>query len=134
VADVGSSLLTAFDYVWDRFTTRLAGLTDDEYFWEPVPGCWSLRRAADGRWRPDGGGGGGPAPDPAPVTTITWRSGLASQSDAGMWSALGPGWGPYAASSQADLALHVPDELVHHAAENSLLRDLYQRRSELSGW
>ncbi len=63
-----------------------------------------------------------------------WRSGLASQSDAGMWSALGPGWGPYAASSQADLALHVLDELVHHAAENSLLRDLYQRRSELSGW
>jgi DinB superfamily len=69
------SLLTATDYVWDRLTGRLAGLTDDEYFWEPVAGCWSLRQGDDGRWQLDGGGGGGPAPDPAPVTTIAWRLG-----------------------------------------------------------
>jgi DinB family protein len=54
---------------------RLTGLTDDEYFWEPVPGAWSLRQDDRGRWRLDGGGGGGPAPDPAPVTTIAWRLG-----------------------------------------------------------
>ena len=179
MADVGGSLGTAFDYVWDRFTARLAGLTDAEYFWEPVPGCWSLRQAADGRWLPDGGGGGGPAPDPAPVTTIAWRiahvgglalagfadrlfgpgtltvadiefpatsqaalgfldesfqrwrTGLVGQSDAEMWSAAGPGWGIYAESTVTDLALHVLDELVHHAAEISLLRDLYRQRSEL---
>ena len=69
------SLITAFDYVWDRVTGRLAGLTDEEYFWEPVAGCWSLRQGADGRWQLDGGGGGGPAPDPVPVTTIAWRLG-----------------------------------------------------------
>ena len=23
---------------------RLDGLTDEEYFWEPVAGCWSVRR------------------------------------------------------------------------------------------
>ncbi len=72
---IAGSLITAFDYVWDRLTGRLAGLTDDEYFWEPVAGCWSLRQGSDGRWHLDGGGGGGPAPDPVPVTTIAWRIG-----------------------------------------------------------
>ena len=70
-----SSLITAFDYVWARLTGRLTGLTDEEYFWEPVAGCWSLRQDDDGRWQLDGGGGGGPAPDPVPVTTIAWRIG-----------------------------------------------------------
>jgi DinB family protein len=71
----GNSLITAFDYVWGRLTGRLGGLTDEEYFWEPVPGCWSLRQDGQGCWRLDGGGGGGPAPDPAPVTSIAWRLG-----------------------------------------------------------
>ena len=30
-------LITALDYVWARPTGRLTGLTDEEYFWEPVP-------------------------------------------------------------------------------------------------
>ncbi|MGD0239246.1 MAG: DinB family protein [Streptosporangiaceae bacterium] len=75
MAETGTSLIAAFDYVWARLTERLSGLTDEEYFWEPVPGCWSLRQDGQGRWRLDGGGGGGPAPDPAPVTTIAWRLG-----------------------------------------------------------
>lgn len=69
------SLITAFDYVWGRLTSRLGGLTDEEYFWEPVAGCWSLRQNDQGRWHLDGDGGGGPAPDPVPVTTIAWRIG-----------------------------------------------------------
>ena len=69
------SLITTFDYVWARLTSRLSGLTDEEYFWEPVAGCWSLRQDGHGRWHLDGGGGGGPAPDPVPVTTIAWRLG-----------------------------------------------------------
>ena len=69
------SLIATFDYVWDRVTSRLSGLTDEEYFWEPVAGCWSLRQGGDGRWHLDGGGGGGPAPGPVPVTTIAWRLG-----------------------------------------------------------
>jgi hypothetical protein len=58
---------------------RLDGLTDDEYFWEPVPGMWSVRRRGEEQ-APMAAGGGDflvdwayPAPDPAPVTTIAWR-------------------------------------------------------------
>ena len=75
MGEVAASLIMTFDYVWARLAGRLGGLTDDEYFWEPVAGCWSLRQGGDGRWHLDGGGGGGPAPDPVPVTTIAWRLG-----------------------------------------------------------
>jgi len=60
---------------------RLAGLTDDEYFWEPAPGAWSVRRRGEvaspaaygaGDWRLDYAA---PDPEPAPVTTIAWRLG-----------------------------------------------------------
>ena len=63
-------LLTAsFDYYAQRTVDRLEGLTDSEYFWEPVDGCWSIRETdegytADWEW---------PAPEVAPVTTIGWR-------------------------------------------------------------
>jgi DinB superfamily len=56
--ETGGALITVFDYVWARLADRLSGLTDEEYFWEPVPGCWSLRQDEHGRWRLDGGGGG----------------------------------------------------------------------------
>lgn len=55
-----------------RLEQRLGGLTDDEFFWEPVPGCWTVK--------PDPARGGGwtydyewPPPSPAPLTTIAWR-------------------------------------------------------------
>ena len=62
----------SFDYYAQRTIARLAGLTDDEYFWEPVPGCWTVRPSTDGadrfthdwQW---------PPPDPPPITTIAWR-------------------------------------------------------------
>jgi hypothetical protein len=168
----GPSLITAFDFVWDRLTTRLIGLTDDEYFWEPVSDCWTLRPDSTGRWVLDGAGlGPDPDLDSMPVTTIAWRVGHLAGSavggfterffggdgpgdlprrasevpdflDAsyGPWRAgmaglsvdqwgdlLGPAWGPYAASTTFDLALHVFDEVVHHGAEVGLLRDLYVR-------
>ncbi|HEY4376423.1 MAG TPA: DinB family protein [Acidimicrobiales bacterium] len=75
MGEAGSSLIEAFDHVWHRFGVRLDGLTDEEYFWEPVAGCWSLRVGPGGRWALDGGGGGGPAPEPVPFTTIAWRIG-----------------------------------------------------------
>jgi hypothetical protein len=174
MADVGNSLTKAFDYVWDRFLGRLEGLTDAEYFWEPVPGCWSVHRGADGRWAMDGG----LAPEPTPVTTIAWRighiglalggfadglfgagtllpqdvepapsaadaagflqacyrpwrEGIAAIGEPRWWQPIGPSFGPYAKDSTADLALHVFDEFVHHAAEVSLLRDLYLRKDQL---
>ncbi|MFC0554219.1 DinB family protein [Planotetraspora thailandica] len=78
MAGIGDSLEKAFDFVWGRFIGRLEGLSDDEYFWEPVPDCWSVRQDAGGRWRIDGDGGGAtgkPVPEPAPFTTIAWRIG-----------------------------------------------------------
>src|ERR1700683_2471211 len=59
MADNSESLLRTFDYVFARTLERIDGLSDHEYFWEPVPGCWTLREGADGRWTLDGGGGGG---------------------------------------------------------------------------
>jgi hypothetical protein len=56
----------------ERLAHRLAGLTDAEYFWQPVPGCWTVKPdPADPRgWTYDYVL---PQPDPAPVTTIAWR-------------------------------------------------------------
>jgi hypothetical protein len=50
--------------------TILHGLDDDEFFWEPVPGCWTVFRDGEGRWtyhyeEPD--------PRPSPFTKIGWR-------------------------------------------------------------
>ena len=63
-------LVELSDGVWRRLRARVDGLTDDEYFWEPAPGCWSIRMRPDGTWRSDGAL---PRPDPEPFTTIAWR-------------------------------------------------------------
>ncbi|OBF98980.1 DinB family protein [Mycolicibacter sinensis] len=64
---VWSDLLAdQLDWHWqNQLRPRLDGLTDDEYLWEPVAGCWSVRR--------DGIDFGFPVPEPAPFTTIAWR-------------------------------------------------------------
>ena len=60
---------------------RLEGLTDDEYFWEPAPGCWSVRPREQATSSHAAGGGdlvvdyAWPDPAPAPLTTIAWRLG-----------------------------------------------------------
>ncbi|WP_405770581.1 DinB family protein [Streptomyces sp. NBC_00080] len=36
-------LLDQFDQAREMAQVRLTGLGDEEYLWEPVPGCWSLR-------------------------------------------------------------------------------------------
>jgi hypothetical protein len=67
---IKQDLLDLADFAYTRLRDRLAGLTDDEYFWEPAAGCWSVRRAEDGTYRMDGA----PVPpDPPPLTTIAWR-------------------------------------------------------------
>jgi hypothetical protein len=72
-------LLAQFDYAWERLTQRLEGLTDAEYFWEPVAGCWTVRPRAACRTSAMLGGGAWvqelelPDPQPAPFTTIAWR-------------------------------------------------------------
>jgi hypothetical protein len=72
-------LIGQLDGAWDMFQRRIAGLTDDEYFWEPAPGCWSLRRREDAAAPMSVGKGEWvlerelPPPSPAPFTTIAWR-------------------------------------------------------------
>jgi hypothetical protein len=92
-------LLEQFDWGCLRLLNRMTGpesdsgngspvpvqpLTSEEYLWEPVPGCWSVRRRADGpgpratwlvgagEWGRDGYSGS--EPYPPPFTTIAWRA------------------------------------------------------------
>jgi hypothetical protein len=69
-ARVKQDLLDTADFTFRRLRDRLEGLTDDEYFWEPADGCWSVRPTGDGTFRADGS----PLPPtPPPLTTIAWR-------------------------------------------------------------
>ncbi|WP_378144314.1 hypothetical protein ACFJGV_12665 [Cnuibacter sp. UC19_7] len=89
-------MLEQYDWAIERLVTRLAGpvsdsgdgrgtpvpaMSDEEYLWEPVPDCWSVRRRVDGpgagavkligagEWGRDGAP---EAPWPPPITTIAW--------------------------------------------------------------
>jgi hypothetical protein len=186
--DWNEELVSQLELHWEhQLRPRMDGLTDDEYFWEPVPGCWSIRRRAEAS-TPLAMGAGDlvmdfalPPPQPAPVTTIAWRLahiivGLfgfrnaahfgAAPADWGSWvyagtatEALrqldeqhaawikgvrelgatglshqaGPAEAPYAESSMATLVLHINREVIHHGAEISLLRDLYQSKGDRDG-
>ncbi len=66
--DALASLLASYGFTTTQLLERLDGLTDDEYFWEPVPGCWTVTADANG-WTASND----PEADPAPVTTIAWR-------------------------------------------------------------
>ncbi len=60
-------IVDQLEFYWAaHLRPRLEGLTDEEYFWEPVAGAWSLRPDADGVLTLDGG-------EPEQVTTIAWR-------------------------------------------------------------
>ena len=78
----GSELVEQLDWHWQaQLRPRLEGLTDDEYFWEPVPNCWSIRRRSGGT-EPHLHGTGDWATEytshqyeQEPFTTIAWRLG-----------------------------------------------------------
>lgn len=64
-----NDLLDLSDLAGERLKSRVAGLTDDEYFWEPVPDCWTVHKSGDGYWLDSS-----PLPpEPAPFTTLAWR-------------------------------------------------------------
>jgi hypothetical protein len=63
-------LAEQLDGAYRGVRSRVEGLTDHEFFWEPVRDCWTVRRGPDGRWSvdyPD------LHPDPPPFTTLGWR-------------------------------------------------------------
>jgi hypothetical protein len=77
-----SLLRDQLDWHWtNQLRDRLDGITDDEYFWEPVPGSWSVRPRGTGSAPVQAGSGAMtidfaiPEPDPPAFTTIAWRLG-----------------------------------------------------------
>lgn len=80
--DWTDTLAFQLSFHWeDQLRPRLEGLTDEEYFWEPVPNCWNVRARGTGTTSMQAGSGAMtidfefPQPEPAPVTTIAWRLG-----------------------------------------------------------
>jgi hypothetical protein len=78
--DWNTQLVDQLDLHWNsHLRPRLDGLTDDEYFREPVAGCWSVRPRGQSTVPIPAGPGDYvmefeyPAPVPPPVTTIAWR-------------------------------------------------------------
>jgi hypothetical protein len=70
MSDLKQEFLGLSDKWFNRLTARVEGLTDEEYFWEPVPDCWTLVPGDDGklnmRW-------GRIFDELQSVTTIAWR-------------------------------------------------------------
>jgi DinB superfamily len=78
--DWTAQLLDQLEWHWRaQLRPRLAGLTDDEYFWEPAQPAWNVRPRGTSTAPVQGGSGpftvdfAFPEPDPPPVTTIAWR-------------------------------------------------------------
>ncbi|MGE2718357.1 DinB family protein [Mycolicibacterium celeriflavum] len=64
---ISDELADQTDFHWTNFLRpRFQGLTDDEYFWQPVANCWTVH--ADGSID-----FAYPEPTPPPFTTIAWR-------------------------------------------------------------
>lgn len=75
--DWNAELVDQLEWHWQhQLRPRLDGLSDDEYFWQPVPGCWTIR-PADNPVSPGAGefilDEARPSDDHEPVTTIAWR-------------------------------------------------------------
>lgn len=80
--DWNRTLREQLEFHWNhQLRARLDGLTDDEYFWSPVPAAWSVRPRGDSTASAQVGAGkftidyAYPQPVPAAFTTIAWRLG-----------------------------------------------------------
>jgi hypothetical protein len=78
--DWNAEVLDQIEAHWEqRLRPRLDGLSDEEYFWQPVPGCWTISRRGESPAPISYGSGEftwdyGPATHgPQPMTTIAWR-------------------------------------------------------------
>ena len=78
--DWNAELVDQLEWHWDhQLRPRLDGLTDEEYFWQPVPGCWTVSRRGESAAPMSLGAGeftrdyAMPPHDREPVTTIAWR-------------------------------------------------------------
>ncbi len=142
-----------FAYAMDRLRGRVEGLTDDEYRWTPAPDIspieWRLTHIADTlgeerNWlwlgreslpvgavevvdgdadEPPSAAGGLARLESAYAAWVA----LVDSIDAdAVFRPLGPAAGPYHGDLVISFVMHIFDELVHHAAEVGLMRDLYR--------
>jgi hypothetical protein len=113
------------EWHWEhQVRPRLAGLTDEEYFWEPVAGAWSVRPRGTAITSMAAGADAlvidwaYPEPTPAPVTTIAWRLGHVIVGVLGMRNAAHFGrdpidYGAFSyATTAADALAQLEDELT----------------------
>ena len=127
--DWNFQLAEQLDFHWrEQLRPRLDGLTDEEYLWEPVAGCWSIRRRGHAKTPHTFGVGEfvyefDDDADPAPVTTIAWRlahvivGGFGART-AGHFGGPGPTdhaayWKAYAYAGTANAALDQLDTAYH---------------------
>ena len=78
--DWAGQLIDQLDWHWQaQVRPKLDGLTDAEYFWEPVPDMWSVRPRGQAVSSHAAGAGdlvadiSFPEPPAPPLTTIAWR-------------------------------------------------------------
>ena len=114
-----------FEWHWEhQLRSRLAGLSDDEYFWEPVEGAWNVRPRGMATTPMPAGAGDFvidwvfPEPTPAPLTTIAWRLGHVVVGVLGMRNAAHFGRAPvdYASFSYAGTAAEALAQLDREVA------------------
>src|SRR6266498_3444392 len=126
-------VLDLFGYVWQRFRTRMEGLGDEEWRWQPSRDDRVTLRTGTGR------AGAAPTGELCAESAVAalaeveaayglWRNQLAAISDESFEEPIGPAAGHYGDATRRSFALHIVDELIHHAAEAALLRDLYAGR------
>lgn len=142
-------VLDLFDHVWQRFGRRMDGLTDEEWRWQPSPDerlslRWRLghiasflREDRNAPWLGLPPPGDDPSPEPtsaasalaaADVAFALWRGQLAALTEQAFAAPVGSLAGPYGDATRRSFALHIADELIHHASEAALLRDLFAAR------
>jgi len=125
VGDEGLSGVSVLIRLWEqsgrRLRERCRGLTDEEFFWEPVADCWNIR--------PDEQHVGGwsyeyefaPA-DPAPLTTIGWRLVHLNAGNRLYWN-----------HAFGDATLTFPGLPVPHTAETAL-SEWRESRIPITAW
>ena len=146
MASADDDVLGLLDHAWDRLHARMQGLTDEEWAWRPAAGLaevsvrWRLDHltqmlAEQRNWAWLG------SPDRPEAMATASGAAEALQAVATAYAALrtlvpatdlsaeiGPAAGRYGDATRRSFVLHLADELVHHAAEAALLRDLYGAR------
>lgn len=139
-------MIELVEYASRRLTDRMAGMSDDEWSWQPIPGNAEVTI----RWRLDHivealtdtrnrewlglapSGQAVPRPAASAHEAIARLEHAANAfvetarelGDAAV-EEIGDAAGRYSEATRRSFVLHIADELIHHAAEAALLRDLY---------